>query len=160
MVCAGGLCQGKGWTLLSVLTQGPEQRRKGPSTFLQTLSTSTLQFVHLGPLCPLTSQPCPLTSTPALLEEELCPGCQEPCFSNGCHHCVGALRMMVGMTRAGQGCTAWIFLGFPNLGWLILPWAIPSPSQAAGRTGKNTQNQFFNPCLHPWHDPPCTASKI
>lgn len=69
-------CQGKGWTLFSVPTQGPEQRSKGPSTFLQMLSTSSLQSAHLGPLCPLTSQPCPLlTSTPALLEEELCPGC-------------------------------------------------------------------------------------
>lgn len=66
---------------------------------------------------------------------------------------------MVGMTGAGLGFTAWIFLGFPNLGWLILPWAIPSPSQAAGGTGKNTQNQFFSLCLTPWHDPPWTVPK-
>lgn len=74
------------------------------------------------PAVPFVFQPIRLlTSTSALLDKELCSGHQESWGSPPSPTANPRdLRMVVGVIRAGRGPTGWIFLGFPNLDWLIL----------------------------------------
>lgn len=75
--------------------------------------------------CLLISQ-APLPSPPALLGREA----WVPGILSSLPRAImnpRGLRMVAVAIGVGQGPTGLMFLGFPNLGWLILPWAIPSP---------------------------------
>lgn len=98
--------------------------------------TRTLQPAYLGLLCPLLCQPCllssnqsgSLTSTPSVAWKGVVswvPGIlsSPPRATTN----PGGLRIVVVMIGVGQEPTGLMCLGFPNLDWLILPWAIPSP---------------------------------